>query len=468
MPALSLVGPSYQLRNRNADYERTVNYVPVLIESQQGKGGASSFLMQAPGLSTALASLGGEVRGLFVARDVLYAVAGASLYRVASDWTMTLLGSLGSSAGMLDGASNNTQLCIVDGPSGYVYDLDSASFSTLSGNWRGSVRVGVLDGYGCFHDPDTTQFYISGSQDFTLLDALDFASAEGSTGAIVGLIVNRRDLYLLKTNNTEIWYDAGGTDFAFARNDGANIEAGCSAAHTIRKAGGSVFWLGRDERGAAVVFGMAAYSPQRISTHAIEEQLAALSDLSSATAWTYHQEGLTYYVLNVPGLTTTWVYELSSGTWHERAEWVDGAYRTWRATCHAFVYGQHIVGDSSGNLYRLDPTLNTYAGDVMVRSRISPHQASSTLQRRRVGSIQIDCQTGLGKPDGSAGALLLRYSDDGGRTWGNWRALTLGAIGQYKARARATMLGAARDRVWEFRVTDDVRCDLLTAVVDEV
>lgn len=63
---------------------------------------------------------------------------------------------------------------------------------------------------------------------------------------------------------------------------------------------------------------------------------------------------------------------------------------------------------------------------------------------------------------------MLRYSDDGGSTWVNWRYLTLGNIGQFKARARATMLGSARDSVWQIHVTDDVTCNLLSAVVDEV
>ena len=39
MPALSLIGPSYALQFNKADCERTVNYIPVVIESGNGKGG---------------------------------------------------------------------------------------------------------------------------------------------------------------------------------------------------------------------------------------------------------------------------------------------------------------------------------------------------------------------------------------------------------------------------------------------
>jgi hypothetical protein len=212
---------------------------------------------------------------------------------------------------------------------------------------------------------------------------------------------------------------------------------------------------------------MSAYSPQRISSHALEELLSGIVDLSGATAFTFHIEGQTQYVLNVPGLETTWCYDVAAGIWWEAAEWVNGAYEPWRPTCHAVCYGKHIMGDADGNLYQLDPTYNTFNGDPIVRERITPHSTTPSLGRIRYGSIQIDCRVGDGISGGSQATMMLRYSSDGGQTWGNWRYLSLGAIGQYTARARATMLGADRDRVWALRVTDDVRCDVLAAVVNE-
>lgn len=467
MPALPLAGPSYPLRNGKADCQRLINWMPVQIESSTGKGGNVGYLKQVPGL-TLLGNFGGVTRGLYVARDGLYGVFGSKLKSVSGAWVGSELGSLSTATGVVSMAANNTQLALSDGPNGYCFDLDALTFSPITANWRGSTGFSVLDGYGIMTVPDTTQFMLSANQDFTSIDALDFASAEGSTGNIVGQIVNRREAYIFKTNNTELWVDGGGTDFAFVRNESANIEVGCSAGATIAKGGGSVFWLGRDERGAAVVFAMSSYAPQRISNHALEEKLSALTDLSGATAFCYHQEGLTFYVLNVPGLETTWVYELAAGIWHERSTFVDGSHQPWPATCHAYVYGVHVVGDASGNLYKLDTASNLINGSPMVRDRITPHSAMPSLARRRYGSIQIDGQTGLGLPAGTEARLMLRYSSDGGMTWSNWRYLTLGAIGQYLARARATMLGSDRDRVWYIRVTDDVRFEPLSAVVDEV
>jgi hypothetical protein len=466
MPNINLAGPTYSLRS-GADVQRVVGWMPVQVESGTGKGGAVAYLKQQPGLRK-LATVSGPIRGLCVARDKLYAVGGETLYMIGSDWSASSRGTVGLTSSLAEMAVNNTQLCIAQGETGFVLDLDTNVLTQLtSDEWRGSNRAELLDGYGVFAEPDSQQFYLTAIQDFTVFDALDFASAEGSTGKIKGHLIKHRELLIFKDNSAEVWYDSGAADFALSRNDGANIECGLSATYSLRKVDGRAFWLGREHNGAAVVYMMATYTPQRVSSHALEEQLSALDDLSGATAWTYQQEGLVFYVLNVPGLSTTWVYEVASGIWHERAEWVDGDYRPWRATCHAYVYGKHVVGDADGNLYELDPELGNNDGDPLIRDRITPHAALSSLAVRRFGPLQIDCTVARGVPAQDP-KLMLRYSNDGGRNWGNWRYLSLGKIGETKTRARATMLGSARDRVWQIRVTDDVQCDLISAVVDEV
>jgi hypothetical protein len=469
MPALTIAGPSYTLRNRSADVQRCINWVPVQIESGVGKGGQPSYLKQTPGKAP-LCSLGSPVRSIYTARGMLYAVAGATLYRIAANGAATSVGALASNDGPVRMADNVTQLAIVDGPRGYVLDLDDGAFSPMAGDFRGSTQIDVLDGYGVFAVPDSPQFYISANQDFSVFNALEFATTESSIGDIVALCVKHRELILLKESTGEVWADSGGADFPLARNDGAALQVGCAAAQSLAVIDGAAVWLSRDESGGIGVSAMTAYQPQRISSHALEELLATLTEaqIGGARAYAYRQEGLSYYVLQVPGLSTTWAYEMRAGIWHERSEWVNGTHAQDIGTCHAYAYGHHIVGGSDGSVYMLDPFSNSSGSGPLVRERITPHNATPSLSRRRFGSLQIDCNTGGGMPDGSAGSMLLRYSDDGGMTWGNWRTLSLGAIGRYTARARATMLGSARDRVWHIRVTDPVRCEPVAAIVDEV
>lgn len=464
MTALLLAGPSSPLRTNAAEVRRVVNWMAVHIESGTGKGGAISYLKQVPGM-TLLGNFGTAIRGLKVARGRLFAVTDSQLVEISATWASTARGSI--TAGDVEMGVNQTQLAIVTGPQLFVLDLDANTLSANPSNWLGSASMSVLDAYGIFVQPDSQHFYITATQDFTSLNALQFASAESTPGNIVGTIDKHHELLVLKELGGEVWDDSGASDFPLSRNESAVIEVGLAARATLRKVASTAFWLGRDEEGTAIVFGMTGYVPQRVSSQALEELLAPITDLSQATAWTYHQEGLSFYVLNVPGLQTTWVYEVAAGIWHERGEWVDGAWAPWRATCHALAFGQHVVGDAAGNLYRLDPLVNSNAGDPLVRDWISPHDAVPGLEVQRFGSFEVVGDVGLGKADTTAPALLLRWSNDGGRTWGDWQSLSLGAAGETVNRIRTTQLGSARDRVWQIRVTDDVRCNVVSVLVNE-
>ena len=57
---------------------------------------------------------------------------------------------------------------------------------------------------------------------------------------------------------------------------------------------------------------------------------------------------------------------------------------------------------------------------------------------------------------GSDPECILRWSNDGGFTWGNDHILKIGKAGEYKRRAIRRRLGYARDRVYEVVVTDPV------------
>ena len=97
------------------------------------------------------------------------------------------------------------------------------------------------------------------------------------------------------------------------------------------------------------------------------------------------------------------------------------------------------------------------------RVRRAPH--ISTEQVRIFHSfMQVDVEAGDGPmpplEDGAGNPrgpqMILRWSDDGGRTWSNEYARDAGQQGQYRARVFWNRLGQARDRVYEISVTDPV------------
>jgi hypothetical protein len=277
-------------------------------------------------------------------------------------------------------------------------------------------------------------------------------------------------LWLFGQNSTEIWTNTGNLDFPFARAGNTFIEQGCAAAGTVAKADNTVFWLGADQRGSGVVWRANGYTPQRISNHAMEREIEGYSTIADAYAFTYEQEGHIFYVLTFPTASKTWVYDAAVQAWHERA-WRNpstGALIRWRATCHAYNGGLHLVGDfETGNVYSLD--LNTYTdnGDPILRLR-STVTTENMQNRVFYQQLQVDLETGVGLATGQGVAplLMMRYSNDGGHVWSNEKVATIGKVGEYSARAQYQRLGAGRNRVWEISMSDPVKFAVLNSDVD--
>jgi hypothetical protein len=223
-------------------------------------------------------------------------------------------------------------------------------------------------------------------------------------------------------------------------------------------------WIGQDKAGSGIVYRAVGYQPQRISTIAVEEALQSSSDLTQAVAYVYQSNGQTFYCINAPGVASTWCFEISTGAWHERCD-VDatGAFVAHRATRACFALGEHTVGDAEGNLYVMDPTVNTFNGDTLKRTRISPNDVVPARDRIFYSEFLLDCTAGLAA-SGISPVATLSWSDDGGMTYGNPVPRSIGTIGNFYNRIQWTRLGYARDRVWRVDFSDDAPFSIIEGV----
>lgn len=472
MPQIPFVGASYIERSSNLDAQVCINLFPVLGESGTAKNVRA--LYGTPGTRPLVALGAGPIRGTHAPTDGSSAIviSGSAVYRMKPDLSAVKIGNVDASTGPVRIADNGTQAVIVTGLSGYVVDLVTNAVTVIADEaFYGASAVDILDTYAIFNRPDTNQFYISGSNEITF-DALDFASAESNYEPIVTLLVNHGELLLFKETVTEIWRASGDVDFPFARDTNAAIEQGCAAAGSVAAMDNTVFWLGKNRDGGGMVWRLNGYTPQRVSTDAIEYAIASYSDISDAIAYAYQQEGHTFYVLTFPTGNATWVYDAATQLWHQRAYLAPetGTLARHRSTCHLYYAGLHIVGDYlTGDLYALD--LNYYcdrASDPMPAIRAAAHIAGPDYGWIVHNRLQVDIEPGVGLNDGqgSAPVALLDWSDDGGNTWSNQHAASVGKIGQYKARVRWNRLGRARDRVYRVTISDPVKRVILGAALN--
>ena len=336
------------------------------------------------------------------------------------------------------------------------------------GAFTGANTVDVVDNYIVYDDPNSNEW---GSTNVSSIvsSALNYASTLSGPGNLIGLIVSQRQVYLLGEYTSEVWADAGSYPFAFQAVPGSTMQHGCAARGSISRLGESFAFLAQDRRGKALVMQMNGYSPVRISTHAIENAIAGYSVISDAVAYTYQQEGHEFYMLTFPSADATWCYDATTQMWHQRG-WRDtnNILHRHRSNCAMQFSGKTIVGDyQNGYLYDMTRGALDDNGAPIKRVRRCRH-LTQDLDRVFYKRIQIQFQPGVGisTGQGSDPTCTLRWSDDGGNTFGNDHVLTVGAQGKYKHRAIKRRLGYARDRIFEVEMTDPVDWVIVSANLD--
>jgi hypothetical protein len=461
MIPFQFIGPAYTGRSENYSSQRTVNYY---LES--GKGKAPGLLIGTPGLTAPWATLtGGGMRGMLLFNvSTAIMVCGTKVFALTTAGVSTQIGTIADDGRPVQMASNGVVIAIAS--ANVLYSVTPTG--TAETYIRSDVSsVDFIDGYFTITETSSGRFYVSG-QYATTIDPLDFATAEGLPDNLLTHIVSRRQVYLYGTQSVEQWYNSGNSDFPLSRIDGAFVEIGIVAKDSLSELD-NPFWLGGDDKGAGAVWTMNSGTPQRISTPAIEYAIAQWPDMSDAEAFCYSQEGHSFYVLSSASGNETWVFDVATGEWHQRAYLhASGDLHRIRPRCHLYFGGKNLVGDwENGNVYEYD--LDTYSdnGNPLPAIRACGI-VQSNLDNQPVASLRLDIDAGVGLTtgQGSDPQAMLRWSRDGGKLWSNalWR--TMGRIGEYGRRCIWRRVGGGERMVFEVTITDPVKRNITGAYLE--
>jgi hypothetical protein len=453
-----LLGPSYMQRDLPFDAQRSVNLFPIL--DQEGK--EVGALYGAPGLSllkTAAASPGRQ--GFASDNGRAFAVIGAQLMEIQGDGSQASLGSLQESQGNVTMAENGVQLAICDGTYLYILTYATNAFVKVSSPGLATASsVDFIDGYFVISvGPSSGQFQISALYDGTSWAALDFATAESSPDALLRVMNVSGQLWLMGYRTVEIWANTGALNFPFQKISGAAIQSGALSAYACASLDNSAFWVGNDVNGRGIVNKADGLDPTRISTETIERRIQACPDPSSLKMNKYQEEGHTFLIITGGGMETALCYDLATQLWHERAHQNDqGNYELPLQADIFFAFGKQIALDRrNGNIYVQSLDYVSDNGDEMARDRVFTH-LNDENKRVTYKNLTVGFEVGLGNQSdpGKDPQCVLSLSKDGGKTWfGNYMR-SIGAAGQYLARAVFHRLGQARTMTFRVRVTDQV------------
>lgn len=494
--ASPILGGMYQSRALLLNNQRLVNGYVELVETKDGK--MPGAIIGTPGLlfkgvSDAPAEWRGGQGLHVIGNGSMFGVVGDSFVQVTNNFTLIKFGTLSTVRGPVGMVDNGTQLLIVDGVHAYGYDTASNTFAVVSLPFLAGAPIvcAYQDGFFLINQTGTQQWWQSALNDCFTWNALDFSSKDGQPDPIVALVDNHREMWLFGSKTTEVWINAGQAGFAFARLQGVFIQEGCAAPYSAIVCQSSILWLAQSKEGTGMVMKSVGYQSQRISTHAIEREIQGFARINDATAYCYQQEGHLFYVLTFPSADRTFCFDLTTGLWHERAAFSNGSFHRHRSNCYALFRGMNIVGDfENGRLYDLD--LGTYDddGDMKKFLRTWPAQSTGQLTHRRDTHSQLELYTQPGghldcgpnirvlkssdddwrtlhSSDNDVRVLsgaevgecakpqyMLRWSDDGGQSFGNEHWISAGEIGETILRYIWRRLGSSRDRIYELSATD--------------
>lgn len=420
MSRFGLIGPSYTSQSVNADCQMTMDMYVEAIESGQGK--SASALYPRPGIGLFCSVSKASPRGIFEFNGRCFTVASDTLYEIMPFTSQVRGGPLAVDANPVFFSANNAnQVAILSANQLYIYNLTTNLLTEVTSMLAqpSPNALGFLDGFFVVTFSNTQEFQISALEDGTSWDGADVAQVNYFAENIVGMIIDHREICFFGSKHSVFYNDSSGNPlFPFGPIPGAFMEEGSAAAFGAVSMDNSFFWIGRDERGQGIAWRANGYNPVRVSNHAIEYAWSQYPTISDAWAFSYQDQGHTFWVINFPsvpasglyGVGRTWVYDAATGTWCQRGFWNEstGRYDKYLPCCHAFAFNKHLVGLTSigpANSVIAEMNINFYSdlnqqfpgtGVAPIRRmRRSPHLS---VERERVNyqQLEIYLESGLG------------------------------------------------------------------------
>lgn len=461
MPKIAFVGQSRQDQdNRGSNTARLINCY------REAVGEGKHVLKPVLGMRSFAETGSVFTRAAHVMNGALYAVVGGVLFSIASDGTATNLGAVvDSEETTID--SNNGVLTIVAGGRYWTWDG-----TTLSEPGTGAFpSFGSVDFIGqrtILTEKDGRRFQWS---DVAAPDTLSgaFATTESRDDNNLRVVAFADTLWFFKEKSIEQWYETGDSD-VFAPMGGGAIDIGLKGYGLVVKAPRALFFVGTDNK-VHIASGGGA---KPISTVAVE---TAIKNSTPTHCFYYQDEGHEFIVVRFDD-RPAWVFDLSMGEWHERAEGL--GLGAWSATAAVNAYGRFLTATLTGEFFEMVPS--GMDGTIPVICEAQSLTLHMDSKRFNIPMLELFGRVGVhdvGAPEilqieglevldaGDGGALLISDGDpdaqaqielyvsrDWGHTWSAPKPRGLGVRGDYDKRLVWRGLGRFRQVTARVRWSD--------------
>lgn len=318
------------------------------------------------------------------------------------------------------------------------------------------------------------QFIASNNLDALTWDALAFATADEITGRLIALAPNKSSMWVMCSQNIELWQIFNDPVFPLRRVQGASQRIGVLDPLALDQLLEWTGFVGDDHQ----VYLIDGAEIRVISDIDFAQKITNLGDvpLDFYAAFIDGPDHKYFCVTSAPStaldtLEFTWVYDLKTGQshyrqtnglgyWHLRSSAYTKGFRA-RGVYYS-VFRDRINPITDNNVINeLDPNLLTDNGDaftctIQTGSVSYPHDVT-------IESIEVEMETGVGNVDSPNPVMGVEYSKDGGVTWSTWGDMPMGADGDYGKRIIMNSFGRLvryTDFVLRLTVTEPVKWEV--------
>ncbi len=277
-----------------------------------------------------------------------------------------------------------------------------------------------------------------GIGDGTIWNGLDFFTKEAAPDYIKVIFADREQLYVLGTETSEAW-QVNQTTGIPERINGAVFKEGLMAKNSVVSMNEHLYYLGGSPLGGVVAYRLDGFTPTRVSTHAVEEAWATSgAKVDESVSWNYIENGHFFWVIGFKS-GSSWVYDATERSWHERAKWTGTAFAAYPPFYHTFIpewgtNGRHVIGDhSSGKIWFMDSQTYSEDGHDAKRVRVMPYIFAGGNKRVYCDRVDLTMATGL-TSSMTAPKIELAWSEDDGKTFSTDQDAGYGAAGQTETR----------------------------------
>lgn len=465
-----LLVSSYDRRSgKNSASQKLVNMF--LEEVPRLDGSFKYIAYSCPGLSTWITLATSPIRGMFVHKELLYVVAGNTVYSVNSSGTPTTLGTMSTNTGKVSIAAINDYIVFCDGVSAnpWSYRVSTATYAEITdADLPGVVsRVLSFGEYILYLIADTQLVYVSDLTVATAVTATSFFSAESFYDNIISGATAQNLLYLFGTNTTEIFYNSGAQIVPFDRVTNGAINYGIIGPNAVCVANNEVYILARDANGILGLMKFSGSQPFLIGNRSLNEKLKDYTQIDNCYMWVDNHNGHQFVNITFPKKTAwesaTHSYDLTTDKWLERSNYnvlkqPTAGYEGHPAIDSVYFNGTQYIGSANdGAIYESSLDIYDDLDNRLLRTIITPNITSDD-QYISIYNVEVDVEVGLGQVSGQGSdpGIILYYSNDFGNTWlGGWE-VKVGQIGQYLERVRYGSLGGGRSMTIKLEMSDPV------------